>query len=320
MMHGRGFRSILTAPDERPKITRDLLKRVLQYATPYRRHITAMLVIILLSTGLKLLSPLIMRDLIDRTIPSGDVQRLVKLAIILLLIPIFSSGLNIINRWFNSTVGEGVIFDLRVSLYEHLQRMSLRFFTNTRVGELMSRLNNDVMGAQNAISNTIVTLITNAIQAIAMLIVMMSMEWRLTLLSVMIMPLFILAARLLAGRLRDIAQKQMESNAAMNAMMNETLNIGGALLVKLFGRRNEEIERFQERAAVVRDQGIKRAMWGSFLFAVIGLVTAVGTALVYGIGGYSVIQKTFTVGTIVRLWFIPGQYVQRLTIPYKCPR
>ena len=299
MMHGRGFRSILTAPDERPKITRDLLKRVLQYATPYRRHITAMLVIILLSTGLKLLSPLIMRDLIDRTIPSGDVQRLVKLAIILLLIPIFSSGLNIINRWFNSTVGEGVIFDLRVSLYEHLQRMSLRFFTNTRVGELMSRLNNDVMGAQNAISNTIVTLITNTIQAVAMLIVMMSMEWRLTLLSVMIMPLFILAARLLAGRLRDIAQKQMESNAAMNAMMNETLNIGGALLVKLFGRRNEEVERFQERAAVVRDQGIKRALWGSFLFAVIGLVTAVGTALVYGIGGYSVIQKTFTVGTIV---------------------
>ena len=299
MMHGRGFRSILTAPDERPKITRALLKRVFQYAAPYRWHILTMLVIILLSTGLKLLSPLIMRDLIDRTIPAGDVQRLVKLAVLLLLIPIMSSFLNVINRWFNSTVGEGVIFDLRVSLYTHLQRMSLRFFTNTRVGELMSRLNNDVMGAQNAISNTIVSMITNAIQAVAMLIVMLSMEWRLTLLSVMIMPLFILAARLLAGRLRDIAQKQMEYNAAMNAMMNETLNIGGALLVKLFGRRTEEIERFQDRAAAVRDQGVKRAMWGSFLFAIIGLVTAVGTALVYGIGGYYVIQKTFTIGTIV---------------------
>ena len=190
-------------------------------------------------------------------------------------------------------------YDLRVALYARLQRMSLRFFTNTRVGELMSRLNNDVIGAQNAISNTIVAIITNTIQAFAMLIVMLSMEWRLTLLSVMIMPFFILTARLLAGRLRDIAHKQMESNAAMNAMMNETLNIGGALLVKLFGRRNEEVNRFQQRAADVRNQGVDRAMWGSLLFAIIGLVTAVGTALVYGFGGYLAIQKTFTVGTIV---------------------
>ena len=147
------------------------------------------------------------------------------------------------------------------SLYSRLQRMSLRFFTNTRVGELMSRLNNDVIGAQNAISNTIVALITNTIQAIATLVVMLSMEWRLTVLSVLIMPLFILAARLLAGRLRDIAREQMNANASMNAMMNETLNIGGALLVKLFGRRNQEVERFQQRAAEVRSRGVDRAMW-----------------------------------------------------------
>jgi ATP-binding cassette, subfamily B, bacterial len=296
--HG-GWGSMINAPDERPQVTWDLLRRVFKYAKPYRGQIAAMLGIILLSTGLSLLSPLIMRDLIDRTIPSGNIQRLIGLAIALLVLPILGSVINITNRRFNSRVGEGVTFDLRVALYSRLQRMSLRFFTNTRVGELMSRLNNDVVGAQNAISNTIVAIITNTIQAAAMLIVMSSMEWRLTLLSVMIMPLFILAARMLAGRLRDIARAQMDANASMNAMMNETLNIGGALLVKLFGRRNQEVERFQLRAADVRNRGIDRAMWGSLLFAIIGLVSAVGTALVYGIGGYLAIQKAFTVGTIV---------------------
>ena len=305
--HG-GWGSMINAPDERPQVTWVLLRRVLKYAQPYRRQIAAMLVIILLSTGLSLLMPLIMRDLIDHTIPSGDIQRLIGLAIALLVLPIVSSAINITNRRLNAGVGEGVTYDLRVALYSRLQRMSLRFFTNTRVGELMSRLNNDVIGAQNAISNTIVALITNTIQAIATLVVMLSMEWRLTLLSVLIMPLFILAARLLAGRLRDIARAQMNANASMNAMMNETLNIGGALLVKLFGRRNQEVERFQQRAAEVRSRGVDRAMWGSLLFAIIGLVSAVGTALVYGIGGYLAIQKAFTVGTIVAF----GSYLGNL--------
>lgn len=297
--HHGGWGSMINAPEERSHVTWELLKRVLTYAAPYRWQILIMLVIILLSTGLSLLTPLIMRDLIDQTIPSRNVQRLIGLAIALLVLPILGSSVNIINRRFNAKVGEGVTYDLRVALYSRLQRMSLRFFTNTRVGELMSRLNNDVIGAQNAISNTIVAMITNTIQAIAMLIVMLSMEWRLTLLGVMIMPLFILVARSLAGRLRDIARGQMESNASMNAMMNETLNIGGALLVKLFGRRNQEVDRFQQRAADVRNRGIDRAMWGSLLFATVGLVSAVGTALVYGIGGYLAIQGAFTVGTIV---------------------
>ncbi len=312
MMRGGGGRggwgSMINAPDERPQVTRSLLRRVLQYAQPYRVQIAAMLGIILLSTGLSLLTPLIMRDLIDRTIPSGNVHRLIGLAVALLILPILGSVLGVANRRVNAYVGESVTYDLRVALYTRLQRMSLRFFTNTRVGELMSRLNNDVIGAQNAISNTIVAIITNTIQAIAMVIVMLSMEWRLTLLSVMIMPLFILAARLLAGRLRDIARSQMESNAAMNAMMNETLNIGGALLVKLFGRKNEEVERFQQRAADVRNRGIDRAVWGSLLFAIIGLVSAVGTAMVYGVGGYLAIQNAFTVGTIVAF----GAYLTRL--------
>ncbi|MGE5251756.1 MAG: ABC transporter ATP-binding protein, partial [Bacteroidota bacterium] len=189
-----------------------------------------------------------------------------------------------------------------------LQRMSLRFFTNTKVGELMSRLNNDVVGAQNAISNTIVNIATNVVETIAILTVMLSLEWRLTLASLVILPLFILLAQRLGIVLRDIARRAMELNAQMNAHMNETLNIGGALLVKLFGRSREEETRFRQRAAGVRDIGVRRAVIGSGFFVMLGLVGAVGTALVYGLGGYYVITGAFTIGTMVAF----GSYLSQL--------
>jgi ATP-binding cassette, subfamily B, bacterial len=297
--HGGGWWSYISSPDEKPKVTWHLLKRVLKYSHPYRWKIAGMLVLILLGAGLTLLTPLILRDLIDRTIPTGDIQRLVWLALALLIIPVLGGVLNVFQRRLNAAVGEGVIYDLRVALFSRLQHMSLRFFTNTKVGELMSRLNNDVVGAQNAISNTIVGIITNIIQASAVLAVMLTLEWRLTLISIVILPLFILAARRLGGRLREIARRHMEVNAQMNAMMNETLNIGGALLVKLFGHTNLEVKRFDERAARVRDIGVNRAVTGVSFFVIIGLISAVGTALVFGIGGYLVIQGAFTIGTIV---------------------
>jgi ATP-binding cassette, subfamily B, bacterial len=296
---GGGWWSYISAPSEKPKVTWDLLKRVLNYSYPYRWKIAAMLVFILVNTGLTLLTPLILRDLIDRTIPAGDINRLIILALILLFIPALGGGINVFQRRLNAAVGEGVIYDLRVALYQRLQRMSLRFFTHTKVGELMSRLNNDVVGAQNAISNTIVNIITDIIQATAVLIVMFTLEWRLTLVSIIILPLFILAARQMGGRLRDIAREAMQANARMNAMMNETLNIGGALLVKLFSRIDTETNRFQDRAAHVREIGVRRAVTGASFFVIIGLLSAIGTALVYGIGGYLVIQGAFTIGTIV---------------------
>lgn len=296
---GGMIRRMAEADDEKPKLTWPLLKRVLTYAGPYRVRIAAMLLLILASTGLQLLNPLILRDLIDRTIPAGDLRRLALLAGALLLIPTVGGLIQVLQRRFNAEVGEGVIYDLRVALYERLQRMSLRFFTHTKVGEIMSRLNNDVVGAQNAISNTIVGIITNIIQAVAVLAVMVSMEWRLTLISVIIMPLFILAAQRLGNRLRDIARQQMEANAQMNAMMNETLNIGGALLIKLFGRKDTEVERFQRRSTQVRNLGVQRSLLGASFFVIIGLVSAVGTALVYGLGGLFVIRGAFTIGTIV---------------------
>jgi ATP-binding cassette subfamily B protein len=294
-----GLGRLARETDEKPKITRQLLLRVLSYARPYWRRMIAMLVVILASTGIQMLSPLVLRDLIDHTIPAKDIQRLILLALALLLLPLTQGALGVLQRKLNAGVGEGVIYDLRVSLYSGLQRMSLRFFTNTRVGELMSRLNNDVVGAQNAISNTFVSIITNLVQAIVVLSVMLTMEWRLTVISVIVMPLFILAANKMADRLRDIAHKQMEANAQMNAMMNETLNIGGALLVKLFGRRQLETDRLADRAKTVADLGVKRSYTGSMFISVMMLLSAVGTALVYGLGGYFVIIGAFTVGTIV---------------------
>ncbi|MCC6957081.1 MAG: ABC transporter ATP-binding protein [Anaerolineales bacterium] len=297
--HGGGWWGYLSASDEKPQVTWALLRRVLNYSRPYRWHILGMLLAITVSTGLTLITPLILRTLIDQTIPQKNLPQLVLLASGLLVIPALGGLINVFQRRMNAIVGEGVIYDLRVALFARLQRMSLRFFTNTRVGELMSRLNNDVVGAQNAISSTIVGIVTNIIQATAVIIVMLGLEWRLTVISVLILPLFILAARKMGARLRDIARQAMDANAQMNAMMNETLNIGGALLVKLFGRTDLEAERFKGRVSNVREIGINRAVLGTFFFVIIGLLSAVGTALVYGVGGYLVIQDVFTIGTIV---------------------
>lgn len=305
---GAGWWSYLRSSDERPKVTRALLKRVLSYSLPYRGQILTMLLLILISTGLTLLNPLILRAMIDDAIPNGDINQVIGLALALLAIPAVRGGLSVGQRMLNARIGEGVIYDLRLALYTHLQRMSLRFFTHTRVGELMSRLNNDVVGAQNAISNTIVGMITDLIEAIAVLAVMLSLEWRLTLISIAILPLFVLVARRLGDQLREIAREHMNVNAQMNAMMNETLNIGGALLVKLFGRRQDEVDRFQDRAGRVRDIGIRRAFYGVIFMVIIGLLSSVGTALIYGIGGVLVIQKIFTIGTIVAF----GSYLSNL--------
>lgn len=298
-MRGSGRLKVTEYADERPAVSWTLLRRVLGYGKPYRKMIVIMLILILANAGLSLVTPLVMRELIDKVLPAHDLKRLGQLAVALLVIPAVSSGLAILQRRTNASIGEGVIFDLRSALYSHLQRMSLGFFTHTKIGELMSRLNNDVIGAQNAISNVIVGMITNLIQAAALLAVMLNLEWRLTLISVAILPLFIIAAHRLGDRLRDTAHRQMEANAQMNAMIHETLNISGALLVKLFGRIPVESERFNNRAARVRDIGIDRASTGSAFFAIIGLLSAIGTAMVYGLGGYLVIQGSFSIGTIV---------------------
>lgn len=313
MFHGGGWWRYLDSEVDRPKVTRHLILRVLAYARPYRRHILFLLGTILITTVLGLLTPLIFRDLIDNTLPNRDSERLNLLAIGLVAIPVIVGGIRIVQRRLNSWIGEGVIYDLRVALYSHLQKMSLRFFTNTKTGELMSRLNSDVVDAQRAISNTIVEIITNIITVVATLAVLIAMDWRLTILGVLVLPIFILLARRVGGVLRELSRDQMKHNAQMNAMMNETLNISGALLVKLFGRRDMEVSRFDARSASVRDIGIRRAIIGTQFFVLIGLVSAIGTAVVYWVGGhlYLTDPQTFTIGTIVAF----GTYLTQLYGP-----
>ncbi len=257
--------------------------------------LTTMLVISLLT----LIPPLLIRDLIDRTLPQRDFLRLNLLALGMVAVPLINGLLGVAQRYASAKIGEGMIYDLRRAVYAHLQRMSLRFYTNTQVGEMMSRLNNDVVGAQRAVTGTLVTFISNIFSLTATLVIMFSLEWRLTLLAIAILPLFIVPARRVGRILRRIARESMDLNARMNALMNETLNISGALLVKIFGRYRSEVGRFADRAAKVRDIGVRQAVVGRWFFLALSLVSALGTALVFGVGGHLVLRGAFSIGTIV---------------------
>jgi len=312
-MHGGGWFSYIRYNEEqdRPKINRDLLVRVWRFARPYWPQVIALLTTILMISGISLISPLLFRDLIDRAIPQRDIPRLNLLALGMIAIPIANGILGVWQRRLNAGIGEGVIFDLRTALYEHMQRMSLRFFTQTRTGELMSRMNNDVIGAQNAISNTFVSTISSLISLIATLAIMLTLEWRLTLLGLGILPFFILPARQIGRKLRDLRRKSMEYNAEMNSTMNETMNVSGALLVKLFGRENYESKRFSSDASQVRDIGVKSAVTMQWFMMSLSIVSAVGSAVVFWAGGHLVLRGTFTIGTIVAF----GNYLTKLYGP-----
>ena len=298
---GSGMGFVLRHGDEnaRPTVSRKLLRRVLGYARPYRGRIALLLLGILATIGLGLLTPLILRDLIDHTLPAGDVARLNLLAGALVAIPAAGAALRIWQRMLDAAIGSGIIFDLRCALYAHLQRMSLRFFTANKSGELVSRLNNDVVGAQNAVTNTMVDVTTNVISVSATVAVMLALEWRLTLIGLLVLPAFALLGRRFGTALRRVSRELMERNARLGAIMNETLSISGMLLVKLFGRRQEEQRRFREQARAVREGSIRQAVVGSRFFIFMGIATAVGTAAIYLVGGHLVIRGALTVGTVV---------------------
>ena len=311
--HSSGWFSYLRHDEsaERPEITRDLLKRVWEFARPYRVQIIGLLITILAISGISLISPLLYRDLIDNAIPNRNFRRLNLLALGMIAIPLVNGALGVWQRRVNARIGEGVIYDLRRKLYRHLQRMSLRFFTQTRTGELMSRLNNDVIGAQRAISNTLVTILSNLVTLVATLAIMFALEWRLTLLGLLILPLFILPARRVGRILRDLRRRSLETNAEMNAAVNETLNVSGALLVKLFGREEQELERFRRHGEEVRDIGVRSAVVGQWFFMLLSVVSAVGSAVVFWVGGHLVLRGEFTIGTIVAF----GTYLTQLYGP-----
>ena len=312
MWHG-GWWSYVRYDEERdrPQVSLALLQRVWSYAKPYRLKTVGLLITIFAITGLSLIPPLLYRDLIDNALPNQDVTRLVWLTLAMIGIPIMNAFIGLGQRYLSATIGEHLIADLRNALFNHLHAMGLRFFTHSKTGELMSRLNNDVVGAQSALTGTFVNVITNVVTVIATLIIMISLEWRLTLLSIIILPLFVLPTRRVGRILREVRRESMNLNAKMNALMNETLNVSGVLLVKLFGRQAEEVGKFRDRSGQVAEIGIRSAMIGRWFFMGIGLVSAIGTAVVFGVGGYLVILGAFTVGTIVAF----GAYLNQLYGP-----
>ena len=303
MFHSGGWWSYLKYDEEQDKPTFDraLVKRVLAYANPYRVELALVFVTIILITAVTLVPPLLIRDLIDRAIPEENLGRVTILGVLMVAVPVVNGVLGVLQRWASARAGEGIIFDLRRQLFSHLQGLSLRFFTNTRTGELMSRLNNDVVGAQQAITGTLVTIVSNIFMVVLTLAIMLQLEWRLTLMAVVVVPLFVIPSRRVGKALRRIAREQMDRNADMNATMNEALNVSGALLVKLFGRGKDEDAKFAAEAADVRDLGIRRALIGRWFFMALGLVSALGTAAVFWVGAVFVINGELDVGTVVAL-------------------
>lgn len=312
-MHGGGWWSFISFDESKgkPKVDRQLIRRVWAYARPYWVGILILLVLIILQALIELIPPLLYRALIDDVLPNGDIRRLNLLALAMVAIPITSGLLGVVERFFGARVGEGVIFDLRQQMYDHLQQMSIRFFTHTKSGEIISRFTNDVVGAQNAITGTVPNIITNVVILVTTLAVMISIDWRLTLLAVIVLPLFILPARRVGRILREIRRQAMEYNADLSSKINETLGINGSMLVKIFGRQKLETARFRATNEQVRDIGVRRALVGRWFFLGLSIAGAVGTALIYWVGGYQVLQEVITIGTIVAF----AAYLTRLYGP-----
>ena len=313
MQRGGGWGSFIRFDESQPapRIDRQLLRRVLGYARPYVGTLALMLIVIVADSLVGLVPPLLYRDLIDNVLPGRDMSQLNLLALGMIGIPVLSGLLGVANRYLSARMGEGVIFDLRQQLYVHVQRMSLRFFTHTRSGEILSRLNNDVVGAQSAVTDTLPSITTNLVTLVSTLAVMITIEWRLALLAVVVLPLFLLPTRRVGRILRTIRRDSMEYRADMSSIISETLSINGALLVKTFGRQRQENERFRTVNRSVRDIGVRRALVGRWFFLGLRVASALGTALIYWVGGHLVLGDALTVGTIVAF----AAYLTRLYGP-----
>lgn len=299
-MYG-GWWRYLSYDESRGKaqIDRALLKRVWAYAQPYLKPFLVMLVAIVIIALIELLPPLLYRDLFDNVLPKRDYARLTLLGIAMLAVPIVSNIIGVGERYLSSRIGEGIIFDLRQSMYDHLQRMGLRFFTRTKSGLIISRFEDDVVGAQSAITSTVPSILTNGVTLIATLAVMLAIEWRLTLMAVAVVPLFLVPARRVGRVLRDIRRQQMNYNADMSTIVGETLSISGALLAKTFGRQRQERERYRQTNQNVRDIGLRRAMIGRWFSMWLEMAGTIGMVLIFWGGGYFVLQGSISSGSIV---------------------
>ena len=275
--------------------------RVLRFAKPYRVLISVFVVLVVLMSALSVAPPLLFRQIIDNGILQGDRRVVIILSLTVAGLALLQAVLNVVQRWFSATIGEGLIFDLRTQVFDHVVQMPVAFFTRTQTGKLVSRLNSDVIGAQQAFTSTLSTVLSNLISLVLVLAAMIVLSWQLTLAALILLPIFLIPAKIVGRKLADLTRRQMQLNGEMSATMTERFSVSGALLVKLFGRIVEEHDRFAERAGAVRDVSVKIAMNGRFFITSLGLVAALATALVYGVGGTLAIDGVLTIGTLTAL-------------------
>ena len=299
-------------PEElkKAKVNRATLRRAWGFSVPYRPQLLAYLATIVLGAMVGTLPPLLFRSLIDTAIPRHDKGMVNVLCLLAVLLAVGTTALNLVNRWLDSKIGEGLIHDLRVTLYDHVQRMPIAFFTRTQTGSVMSRLNSDVLGAQRTVG-TAASVTSNLFTLAFTLVAMFALSWKVTLLALLVIPGFVILDRRMANRLAALSRRRMVIDAEMSSTMNERFGVSGAMLVKLFGRPSAEAAQFAKKAAAVRDSGIEVAVVGRFYYGSLAMVGALGTAAVYWLGGRAVIDGSVQIGTLVAL----AAYVTRLYSP-----
>ncbi|MGY2874714.1 ATP-binding cassette, subfamily B, bacterial [Marmoricola sp. URHA0025 HA25] len=283
------------------KLTRRTLRRISAFAKPHSRLLGAFIVLVVIDAALVVVNPLLIKALLDDGIRKGDGGLVTALAFAMVGVALFDAALGVASGYLSSRIGENLIFDLRTKVFGHVQRMSLAFFTRTQTGALVSRLNNDVIGAQRAFTSTLSSTVSNTISVVVVGVAMVVLSWQITLACLALFPLLLLASRWVGHQISGLTRAQMNGNADLGNMMTERFNVGGALLLKLFGRRSEEDARYAEKAGVVRDLGVRISLVTRIFAATMMLIPALATALVWGIGGHLVISSTLTIGTLTAL-------------------
>ncbi len=297
----------------RPGLEPGTVRRVIAFARPYRRALAWFLVLVIFDAMLVVATPLLFRDIIDDGVDEGNSQLITVLALIIAVVAVADAGLTLAQRWYSARIGEGLIYDLRTAVFSHVQRMPLAFFARTHTGALVSRINSDVIGAQSAFTSTLSGVVSNVISLILVAATMLYLSWQITVLALVILPVFYFPAKWAGRRLSGLTREQMQTNATMASMATERFQVGGALLVTLFGRRNDEDVEYARRSAKVRDLGVEIAMTGRIFFSALTLVASLATAVVYGVGGHLVLDGTLTVGTLLALAALMGRLYGPLT-------
>jgi ATP-binding cassette subfamily B protein len=289
------------------------IRRIIGFARPYRRQVAVFLALVVIDAVLVVATPLLLKTLVDDGVLRQDRALVTVLAVIVAGLAVLDAVFALLQRWYSSRIGEGLIYDMRSRVFAHVQRMPVAFFTRTQTGSLVSRLNNDVIGAQQAFTSTLSGVVSNVISLVLVTATMLYLSWQVTVLSLLMLPVFLVPAKYVGRRLQALARQQMQLNAAMSTTMTERFNVSGALLVKLFGRPAEEDAQFSDKAARVRDIGVRIAMSNRVFFTALTLVASLATALVYGIGGHLVISQQMTVGTLLALAALLGRMYGPLT-------